>query len=767
MIYEGKIKKVTHDKGNWKRVLFIEKGSTDTIVAVGNIPGAADGLCASLHGEKIIDPNWGEQIKVESAVIETSKDKDGIIAYLTSGFIKGVGPVMAEKIYNKFGMKTMDIINKEPERLLEISGISKKKLDKIIESHESNNIYTELYKILGGQVTAYQANRIIEFYGKKSVEIIKQNPYTLIYDLDGFGFVKADKIAKACGFTDLAPERIGAAIIFILQNLANSKGHCFSSTEAIEDEGIELLNPIPAHIAELNSRRINLFKAAIRESADVWEDVKDDFYKKWKITDENCDIFNEWMETRNQLLDVFAASILDEVDKGHLILDEDPVDGIRIYWKKLYDAEQNVAHILSKLLTQKSIKNIPSNIISKKIDEVEAEQGYDLGSEQKDAIRMGVKNKMCIITGGPGRGKTTIIKTIADIWNDDHAIILCAPTGRASQRMKESTGRNAETIHRTILHDPPENKLIICDESSMLDIQIASKFLSWATKYDNNIIFVGDVDQLPSVGPGAFFRDLIECKLIPTVKLETCYRNSGSIAINAERINKGKSMKNLQIDSNFVFIEKEKAIIQNEILKQYEEMRKTYIEKDICVLSPTKNSSSGVKQLNDAIRNTYNPYDAKKPQLKDCDFRIGDRVMQTKNNAKKEVEKDGLIQYGVFNGDCGKIIDLDLDEGLYKIEFDDGRIAYFDKIEMSTFILAYAMTIHKSQGSEYPVVILICNYQHYTMLKRNLLYTGETRAKEKVILIGEKRAVNAAIRDNEQILRNTRLKQILRQLISK
>lgn len=780
MKYKGLIKKVTHDKGNWARII-VELESGEEIVAIGKIIAPKDGYNIVMDAKEEVHPEWGKQLHVKNATMTPSKSKDGIIAYLTSGFIKGIGPVLANKIYDKFGDDTLKVIENEPEKLLEIDGISKGKMTSIVESHTQDNIYEDLYNLAKGKITTNQANKIINKYGENTINVIKENPYKLIYDIDGFGFKIVDQIALACGVPEISKQRIGAAIVFVLKTLSESEGHCFATDEPLMQEVINLINPIDPLCAGI--RTYKKFIKELYTYFNTWEENGEEFLEKksWKFTEEKKEEIRKWVEYSIQIVDVFADSIIDEVEADHLVLDEDEINGItRIYWKKLYDAECTTAEIVAKLVTQKAIKKFNVDDINNEIENIEVIEDVTLGDEQREAVRMGLKNRFSIITGGPGRGKTTIIKSILDIWNNDEKVILCAPTGKASQRMKESTGREASTIHRAILskkinsdedeideYNNPKDCLIIVDESSMLDISLASRLLRWATKYDNNIILVGDADQLSSVGPGNFFKDLIASKCVPTTFLRTCYRNSGSIAINAERINNGLGFKNLIRDEHFKFIESDKDVIQKVILDEYDKLRKDYAEKDIVVLSPSHTSSSGVDILNNLIREKYNPYDSKNPKLEETNFRLGDRIMQTKNNARKSVVKDGVYSEGVFNGDCGKITDIDLVNNQFEVTFDDDRIAKFDRSEMETFKFCYAMTIHKSQGSEYKAVIVINSTQHFIQLKRNLLYTAETRAKDKIILIGQAKAVGMAIRNTDYEERNSRLKIRIKNILIK
>lgn len=749
MKYHGKIKKIRFSNDGWAAIV-VELDDKTTISAAGSISSPIINYEIEMDGE-IEDTGWGPQIKVKSSRLIRTKTKAGIISFLTSGLVKGIGPVTAEQMYAKYGNDTIDIFKENPDALLEFRGITPAKRDIIYASLCENEKYERLCKLLG-RITPNQANKILEKYGDDAEKIIKKNPYQLIYDINGFGFMKVDEIARSAGIPEESKSRVGAALVHVLKTLSETDGHCFASMDLLSIEGINLLSPIPTDITSTKFK--NKFTNEVFQYADDWLSHRDDIFKKYKIEEENQTLLNNWVDKRNRFLDLFADVILDEVDANHIVIDDD-----RIYWKELYDDECNCAKMLSDLVRKKTIKHISRSDILEKIKETEEANGYPLGSEQADAVIMGLTNRLSIITGGPGRGKTTIIKTILDIWDDDENVILCAPTGRAAQRMKESTERNADTIHRTKTKDEPEGKLIIVDESSMLDIKLAAQFLTWATKHENNIIFVGDVDQLPSIGPGSFFRDLIICKMIAITFLKTGYRNYGSIAKNAERINAGKTFKNLIQDNDFVFKERPKEDIAEEIKNTYLELRKKYAEKDVCILTPMRQRSrSGANVMNTAIRDLINPFNPKAPALNDCSFRLGDRIMQTKNNARKEVSKDGLVQFGVYNGDCGKIIEVNPETNSLKVEFDDGRVAEFDKYETEDFVLSYAMTIHKSQGSEYPAVIIATSTEHFIMLQRNLLYTAETRAKNIVVLIGDSKAVNMAVRNTDYKERNSKLR---------
>lgn len=751
MNYSGKIKDVIFSNKGWAAIWVELDDSKGNIKAVGDILNPVAGNLIEFTGEEEIG-SYGKQIKVTKSKVIRSNTKAGIIAYLTSGMMKGIGPRTAEAMYDKYGDDTINILRKDKNKLLGFKGITPEKADLIYESLQQNLLFEDICKFCG-QITTNQANKIISAYGENSVKKLKENPYNLIYDIHGFGFKKVDALALSIGVKEESKGRIGAAIVFLLQTLANDEGHCYATVDYIQHEAIKLIMPIPDGIVA--PKFTNKLFEMMCDSADDWENQKAKVIKKYKISEDDEKILDAWVEKRERILGSMAEVLLTEHKAKHIYIENDE----RIYEYKMYIAECNTANKIVNLLKGHSVKNISRSTIFEGIKNAEEESGYELGDEQKDAILMGLTSRISIITGGPGRGKTTIIKTILDIWDDDSNVVLCAPTGRAAQRMKESTERNADTVHRTITYDSPTGKLIIIDESSMIDISLASNILNWATEGDNNIIFVGDIDQLPSIGPGSFFRDMISSKVIPTTFLKQGYRNEGSIAKNAERINSGQTLKTLVKDDHFIFKSTLKENIQEEIKKTYLELRKKYDEKDICILTPMKQRSrSGSDVLNNMIRNIVNPFNKSNPKLENCDFRLGDRVMATKNMARKEVRKDGIRQLGVYNGDCGKIIDISPEDESLTVEFDDGRCAVFYKNETENFTLAYAMTVHKAQGSEYPAVIIANSKEHFIMLQRNLLYTAETRAKGIVVIIGDPYAITMAVNNTDYKERNTRLK---------
>lgn len=754
MEYKGTVEKVIFTNNQWSSIR-VRLENKKILTCVGQIINPMIGYSIVLKGDMVDDPIYGLQLKVLEYQMKKASNDIGIIAYLSSGLIKGIGEELAKRIVKCFGEKAIDIIENEPERLKEVPGISDKKIASIAESHKKNNSFTALYELLGGKVTINQAAKIIEKYGDQSVSKIKKNPYILIYDIDGIGFLKADAIAKASGIATDSIDRVCASLIYILKVLSETDGHCFATAHMIQERILDMLITTPEFITDMFGKQL---KRVFCENG-LWELERDKVISDYKLSSLQISEIDNWLQAREQMVYKTLEAIGILKDEERII-----IDGSDIYWKKLYDAEVEVAKNIADMCREKPVKKIDETAVPKAFKYIESIEGYSLEDEQKFAAIESLKNRVTVITGGPGRGKSTIIKTILEIWDDDDSVILCAPTGKASQRMREVTGRYAETIHRVKINNPPCNGLVIVDESSMIDITLASELVSWARNC--NVVFVGDADQLPSIGPGSFFLSLIKSPIVPTIKLIKGHRNFGSIAMNAENINNGRTMKEFSFDESFKYIPASDDVIKDIIIKEYLKLREKYGESNACVLAPMRNkTNSAVNVLNNAIREIVNPYKPNGNKLTGCKYREGDRVMQTRNMYQKEVfDADNNMSYGVFNGDCGTVTLIDEYENSIKIIFDDGRTAMYEKHEAEDLILAYAMTIHKSQGSEYKGVIVVHSKGHYVMLLRNLLYTAVTRAKSEVILIGDKSSFNNASTNYiasqiGEVIRNTKLVQ--------
>ena len=698
MKVECEIKKIYADRGDWASVLAMNLSDGTCMKAAGTIVGASIGMTMMLEGEMVNDSKWGPQFKVTSSrqLITT---REQVIEYLSSSYIKGIGPSLAEKIYNMFGSRSVDVVENHPEELIKVKGISTTKAEKASQSCRENRAFLNLMEYLGGKATAHQVRTLYLKYGDKVFEVMRENPYVVIYELDGFGFKRADALAKAAGIKNDDPRRVRAAITFTLNRLADD-GHCFCRIDSLEANLKEIIEDVPTE----------------------------------RLSD--C--------------------IVDEINAGRLVLEDD-----RLYTMELYKAEEGVASIITKLLKTPQKTPIPHKTVNAAILNMEQEAGFELEKKQKDAIITACKNRISVITGGPGTGKTTIIQAIISATDRKFKVMLAAPTGKASRRMTEVTGVQATTIHRMIfdaMHSgfksDGRTPFFIIDEASMLDIRLAAQILGLVNGVNGYVVFIGDVDQLPPIGPGNFLRDLLTSPVVPKVKLELCHRQKGMIAINAARINQGKGTHALNLnDPSFQIIEPANPeVAQNLMIKLYLDSLSEYRPQDICCLSPMRKkgrSTTSTDTLNEILREKINPLTPGKPVING--LRLGDRVMETVNDSNRDI----------YNGDCGTITEIDLDSRSLILTTDDGREIEYGIYEMSTLVLAYAMTVHKSQGSEFKVAIIANCKEHYIMLQRNLLYTGVTRAKDKVIIVGTRQAIDIAIRTVKSMQRNTYLKQRL------
>ena len=764
MEFSGKISKLYAYKQNngWCAGIITQEDG-ESIKFSGIIPGACEGYLIEGTGEISIDPKYGEQLKVETAKLGQPISRDGIIKALTS--YDGIGPSLAERIYDKFTKNSLKIVQKDPDKLADISGISAGKIEKI---KNTVNIDLEIQKIVvgtNGNITENMARKVLSVWGKNALKRITETPYDLIKDFNGIGFKTADKIAKALSLSPTDPQRIRAALVYILHEEHNKNGHMYLTSPYLQAELLKLIADF-SHIKLSSTKKQNIFEKYMTEELEDYINDKDEINKKLGLTESEIEYVNNWVDIALDLVDNLADIIAKAQEDNEVFVDENQ----NIYYKFDYDAEYFAANIIGTMSMMPSVKKIDPLDIVRIIAEQEAESGYELGKEQKDAINTSLRSRISIITGGPGRGKTTIINTILKIWNDDENVVLCAPTGRAAQRMKDQTGHDASTIHSLIYvnsYIPHNKKLFIVDESSMLDINLAADLLYLISKGDNNIIFIGDADQLPSVGAGNFFNDLISSKAIPTTFLKTGYRNFGNIADNAFKINHGNGFSKMKLGEDFNFVETDHEPLQQAVLEDYEKLLTKYEPKEICLLSPMRTRSScGTDKLNELIRNKFNKKNIEDMKYKNCKFVVDDRVMCIKNNKGKELDKNGDIVNGVFNGDCGTVKEIDLENNLTTIEFDDGKTGDFSVEELSEFVFAYAITIHKSQGSEYKAVILTLTTEHYVMLQRNLLYTAVTRAKDRVDLFGMKKAFNMAVRNTDYKLRNSKLRHMILALVN-
>ena len=702
----------------------------DTITAVGYMPYIAGGDKVTLTGEWTFHQDYGPQFKVEFFEKNMPSEINDILKYLASGSIKGVRLATAQKIVDMFGEDTLNILEKEPEKLSKIHGISRKKALEIgaeyVKQQGVRNIVMYLQKF---GITPQSAVKVYKRYGSSSVETIKENPYVLSETVYNIGFKTADKIALEMGISPNAPIRIEGAVKHILSN-SSMNGHTYVPKDILLDEVCSFLS-ITVEEAE------NVIVKMIFES---------------KMKNENYNDGNQ-----------------------------------KMYLPKLYEAEVYVAHKIKKIAENNTLeKGID---IEKVIKDIEKTNDITLAEHQKSAIYCAMEKGATVITGGPGTGKTTIINTIIQIMDKlDKNVMLAAPTGRAAMRMTEVCGIEAKTIHRLLESSFSENDdnmnfaknednpldcdIVIIDEMSMVDILLIQSLLK-ALKSHTRLIMVGDSDQLPSVGAGNVLRDIINSGVVPTVSLTEIFRQAkeSAIVVNAHKINRGEYPEFNKSGTDFFMVKRDTAVdISQSIVDLFiNRLPKAYKYNSlyqIQILSPTRKGITGVNELNIALQKVINPPHKKKKEkaFKNITFREGDKVMQTRNNYDMEwtkLEKPEETGFGIFNGDIGYIHRIDKEMESATIVFDDKLCIYeFSKFE--DLDLAYAVTVHKSQGSEFDVIIMPM-YPCAPMLQnRNLFYTAVTRAKKLVVLVGRESCVQKMVENKSEQIRYTGLEQKLR-----
>ncbi len=689
------------------------KGFHDKQTLVGTFHEVTVGACLVVEGEWKVDKRYGRQFAAQSWEKELPATIVGIEKYLGSGLVKGIGPKFAKLIVSHFGLETFEVIEKDTDRLLEVPGIGKTRVALIRTSWEKQKDVKDIMVFLQGHgVSSTFAAKIYKKYGKESIEKVSDNPYCLADDIWGIGFKTADSIAKNLGYTNNDPRRCRSGILYTLGKLSED-GHVYAEREQLLKTAKELLQ-----------------------------------------ADE----------------EPITATLDQMIEKEDLVIDErlrvgEQSSGMdAIFLPPFYYAECGVANKLKRLIDTSSKDLFEENV---NIEKIVRKTGIHYDDVQVAAIKQAVQSKVMVLTGGPGTGKTTTtIGIIAALQSMGLRILLAAPTGRAAKRMSEATGKEAKTIHRLLEYNPAEgygrndeNPLdggaLIVDECSMIDVILMNSLLK-AIPIDMRLILVGDIDQLPSVGAGNVLRDIIDSERIPVVRLTRIFRQamSSRIITNAHRINQGlfPDISNGR-DTDFFFIQKEDPslaaaeivnIVKNRIPKAYH-----ISTNDIQVLTPMQRSVVGAANLNVILQEAINP-EGESLSRGGFKYRQGDRVMQIRNNYDKDV----------FNGDVGYIESVNMDDRSLTVRFEERHVEYEDS-ELDELTLAYATTIHKSQGSEYPVVVIPLLMTHFVMLQRNLVYTGITRAKKICIIVGTTKALAYSIHNMVVQKRNTRLKERL------
>jgi exodeoxyribonuclease V alpha subunit len=710
----GIVERVTfHNPENGYAVLRVQAaGRRGMVTVVGHLPAVYAGEFLEGEGDWVQDRDHGIQFKANSLRITPPHTREGIVKYLASGLVKGIGPHYARKIVDLFGDRTLQIIDESPTHLSSVKGIGAKRVERIRQSWQEQKAVRGIMVFLQSHgVGTARAVRIYKTYGDQAVGLVRENPYRLATDIWGVGFHTADELAGRLGISRESPLRARAAVRFVLQELSGD-GH------------------------------VGFPEAGVVE-------------KTVNLTQISADTVHEAVEHERTAGDVVREPQADEP---------------WLYSKPLFLAEVGVARALRNLTA--GGHPLPKIDAAAALQWVEKKMGVELAPAQRDAIRRATEQKVLVITGGPGVGKTTIVRGIVEVFAAKKLrVALCAPTGRAAKKLAESTGREAKTIHRLLEFEPGaggfkrdrdhplDYDLIVVDEASMVDVVLMNQLLRAVSPW-SCLVLVGDVDQLPSVGPGTVLADVIESKVVPVVRLTEIFRQAGQswIVRAAHAVNHGDLPESAPADrGDFYVIEAEtpEAILDRIVQLVRDRIPARFHfdpVRDVQVLAPMNRSELGVRNLNTVLQNVLNP-PAGQPEIQKFGwtFRVGDKVMQTQNNYQREV----------FNGDLGRVAAFDQVDQVMAVDFD-GRPVHYEFGELDELALAYSTSIHKAQGSEYPAVVIPLHTQHYMMLQRNLLYTAITRGKRLVVLVGSRRAIARAVQERDHARRFSLLAQRLR-----
>ena len=746
-IVEGTIRSVVyHNDENGYTVLHVEIPSefelakNPEITIVGKAQAVWEGEDVKAEGQWVTDKVHGRQFKAETLTCIAPRSLKGIERYLASGLIKGIGPVLAKRIVDTFGEETMMVLSHQSGRLRDVPKLGAAKIRQIRESWHQNETMRE--NMIFGQtygISIVKMTKIVKKYGPDAVAIVKADPYRLCRDIWGIGFATADKIALSVGIPKDSPLRARASISYTLETEAEDGGHCWTYENDLLLHANELTGIPTEVLSEALSAEINEGRVVVEGGGLETEDGRR----------EREDLRDETLDKSNVL------SLKSSLPR-------------KVYLKSLYYSERDVARRVRAILSSPSPHAFTS--IANAITWWQARAGFELAPKQHVALENSLKSKFSIITGGPGVGKTTIIRALVEIYQkkfqvpgSKFQVVLAAPTGRAAKRMTESVGVAAQTIHRLLKWNPVTNKftynaenrlegdVFIFDETSMIDVKLACELLA-AVPDTATVVWVGDTDQLPSVGPGSVLGDLIKSGAVPATKLDFIFRQdtSGLIVTNAHHVNAGEPLEVRQGEPDFYFMRCEDP---ETCVKRAIEFMTTRIPRkfgmdplaDVQVLVPMRKNILGTDNLNVELQKALNPRGDAIIRGGTM-FRVGDRVMQLRNNYDKDV----------YNGDVGFVKAVNSDDRAMIVNFD-GRPVKYDGGDLDELVLAYATTIHKSQGSEYPAVIVILHSQHYVMLQRNLLYTAITRGRKLVLLMGVPYAIDQAIKTNTVRERRTSL----------
>jgi exodeoxyribonuclease V alpha subunit len=709
----GAVKRVVYSnpENAWSVIRLVEPGRGEPITAVGSLLGVQPGEELRLTGEWVTDRKYGRQFRVTSCLTLQPSTLDGIKKYLGSGLIPGIGKVMAERLVTRFGLETLEVIADHPGRLSEVDGIGSVRARRIRAAwQEQEGLREALIALQALGISTHHAIKIYKQFGPAAVATVKQNPFRLATEIFGIGFKTADQIAARIGLPPDSPDRVVAGLLYVLGQGAD-KGHIYLPRPQLVEETSALLEVEPELV-------------------------------------ERC--------------------LENTAKEGGVVTEPLDREQIAVFRPELHAAEVGTARRLRELLAHPA--SHPEVDLDRALAWFEQRHELQLAPEQGEAIRRALTSKLLVITGGPGTGKTTLVRAVVQILTrKGRRLALAAPTGRAAKRLAEATGAEAKTIHRLLEFDPRsgvfqrqrqfplEADTLVVDEASMLDCQLIWQLLE-ATPNTSEVVLVGDVDQLPSVGPGRVLADLIDSGQVPVVELTKVFRQAAesSIVRNAHRIRRGElpELTQQDRDSDFFFINRKEP---DEIIRTLEHLVTERIpgsfgfdpRAEIQILTPMRRGLLGTENLNRMLQELLNP-DGAPVEAARGRLRAGDRVMQIRNNYDLEV----------FNGDIGRIAGTDKSSGQVHVDFDRRRVEY-EPTDLDELTLAYACSVHKSQGSEYPCVILPIHTQHYILLQRNLLYTAVTRGQRLVVLVGDPRALAVAVSNAKPQARFTRLAQRL------
>jgi exodeoxyribonuclease V alpha subunit len=704
----------SNEENGWCAVR-LQSEDTASVTAIGPLLGVRQGDELQLTGRWVQHAKYGDQFEVESYVHVAPSTLEGLRRFLGSGKVKGIGPARAAQIVEVFGLETLDVLDAEPERLLEIRGIGPSTVARVQESWQQHQGIQQIMIFLTGHgVAPGIAVKAFKRYGAAAIDVVRSNPYRLAEEVFGVGFLTADRIARQLGIPDDAPERLEAGVLHTLFEAAG-QGHCYLPEDQLLETAGGLLETAPAMLSPALAGLI----------------------------------------ARQQV----------SVQPRH---DEQPA----IYLPRLEKAEATVALNLGETLETPA--KTEALIINTSLAWYQGNFDIQLADRQREALGTALTEKIVVITGGPGTGKTTLIRGVVKILGrKEHRVVLAAPTGRAAKRLAEATGLAAKTIHRLLEFNPItgeftrnrerpiEADCLVIDEVSMLDVELAAMLLE-ALPPETRIVFVGDADQLPSVGPGNVLADLIASESVPVIRLDHIFRQADRSLIvdNAHRINAGE-MPELDDDpdtSDFFFVARDDPAAAAELAIDFATRRipeKFDLDpfEDIQVLSPMHRGELGVTRLNERLQAILTPK-GRELAVGWRRFRVGDKVMQTRNN----------YELDVFNGDLGRVTDIDFEDRTMTVDFD-GHPTLIPADQLEDVVPAFACTIHKSQGSEYPAVVIVLHHQHHVMLQRNLLYTAVSRGRRLVVIVGSRRALGRAVLNATVRTRFTRLAERLRAVV--